>query len=122
MGKHEEQVQYAAYKQFCDDTSAEKKRSVEEATEKMFTLKANIMKYTAHAAKLTKEIAELDEDVAIWTGDVKAATNVREIEEADNRETHTDLSESIDALDRAIHVLGKQAHDREQEESFLQLS
>jgi len=119
--KHEEQVQYAAYKQFCDDTSVEKQRAIEEADEKLFTLKADIQKYTAHAAKLTKEIAELDEDVAIWTGDTKAATKVREIEEADNRATLTDLSESIDALERAIRTLEKQAHDRKQE-SFMQLS
>ena len=29
--KHEEQVQFAAYKQFCDDTTVEKKRAIEEA-------------------------------------------------------------------------------------------
>jgi hypothetical protein len=32
--KHDEQVQFAAYKQFCDDTTVEKKRAIEEANEK----------------------------------------------------------------------------------------
>merc|ERR1719333_418239 len=77
-------------------------------------LKADIQKYTADAAKLTKEIAELDEDISIWTGDIKAATNVREIEKADYDATHKDYSESVDALQRAIAVLKKQAHDRKQ--------
>merc|ERR1711907_827811 len=33
--KHEEQVQFAAYKQFCDDTTVEKQRAIKEATAKM---------------------------------------------------------------------------------------
>merc|ERR1712190_668652 len=84
-------------------------------------LKADIQKYTADAALLTKEIAELDEDIAIWTGDIKAATKVREIEKSDYDALHKDYSESIDALERAIAVLKKQAHDRKQADSFIQL-
>jgi prefoldin subunit 5 len=118
--KHEEQVQFAAYKQFCDDTTVEKKRAIEEANEQIDVLKADIEKYTATAAKLTKEIAEHDEDISVWQGDIKAATKVREIEKADYDATHTDYSESVDALERAIAVLKKQAHDRKQA-SLIQL-
>merc|ERR1719262_1523561 len=110
--KHDEQVQFAAYKQFCDDTTVEKTRAIEEAEEKIEVLKADIQKYTADAALLTKEIAELDEDISIWKGDIKAATKVREIEKADYDALHKDYSESIDALERAIAVLKKQAYDR----------
>merc|ERR1719293_561792 len=119
--KHDEQVQFAAYKQFCDDTSVEKKRAIAEANEKIDMLKADIQKYTADAAQLTKEIAELDEDISIWEGDIKAATKVREIEKADYDATHKDYSESVDALQRAIAVLKKQAHDRKQA-SLVQVS
>jgi hypothetical protein len=119
--KHDEQVQFAAYKQFCDDTSVEKKRAIEEANERIEVLKADIQKYTADAALLTKEIAELDEDITIWKGDIKAATKVREIEKADYDALHKDYSESIDALQRAIAVLKKQAYDRKQA-SFVQVS
>merc|ERR1719324_494891 len=83
-------------------------------------LKADIAKYTAKAAKLTKEIAGLDEDISVWNGDMKAATKVREIEKADYDALHKDYSESVDALERAIAVLKKQAHDRKQ--SLLQVS
>merc|ERR1719324_531794 len=83
-----------SYKQFCDDTSVEKKRAIEEAEEKIDMLKADIQAYTAKAAKLTKEIAELDEDISIWNGDIKAATKVREIEKADYDALHKDYSES----------------------------
>lgn len=120
--KHDEQVQFAAYKQFCDDTTVEKQRAIAEANERIDVLKADIQKYTAHAAKLTKEIAELDEDISIWNGDIKAATNVREIEKADYDATHKDYSESVDALQRAIAVLKKQAYDRKQKASLVQVS
>merc|ERR1719337_752824 len=78
--KHSEQVQFAAYKQFCDDTTVEKKRAISEANEMIEVLKADIEKYTADAAQLGKEIAAHEEDIAVWNGDIKAATKVREIE------------------------------------------
>jgi len=118
--KHEEQVQFASYKQFCDDTTVEKKRAITEANDQIDVLKADIEKYIATASKLSKEIAEHEEDISVWNGDVKAATKVREIEKADYDTTHTDYSESVDALERAIAVLKKQAHDRKQA-SLIQL-
>merc|ERR1719331_1285375 len=54
-------------------------------------------------------------DISVWEGDKKAATEVREIENADYMKTHKDYSESVDALERAINVLKKQAYDRAQE-------
>jgi len=119
--KHDEQVQFAAYKQFCDDTETEKKRAIAEANERIEVLKADIQKFTADAAQLTKDIAELDEDISVWNGDIKAATNVRNIEKADYDTLHKDYSESVDALERAIAVLKKQSHDRKQA-SFVQVS
>jgi len=120
--KHAEEVQFAAYKQFCDDTTVEKKRAIEEANEKIDVLKADIEKYTVDAARLGKEIAAHEEDISVWTGDVKAATKVREIEKTDYDATHKDYSESVDALERAIAVLKKQAYDRKQASSLLEVS
>merc|ERR1719440_2617928 len=71
--KHDEQGQFAAYKQFCDDTSVEKTRAISEANEAIEVQKADIQKYAADAATLTKEIAAHDEDISVWTGDTKAA-------------------------------------------------
>ena len=112
--KHEEQVQFAAFKQFCDDTSGEKKRSITENNQKIEILNADIAKSVADSRRLAKEITEHDEDMSIWQGDVKAATKVREIEKADYDAMHADYSESVDALQRAIAVLKKQSHDRKQ--------
>merc|ERR1719272_81920 len=120
--KHDEQVQFASYKQFCDDTTTEKTRAIAEANERIEVLKADIQSYTAKAAQLTKEIAELDEDISIWEGDINAATKVREIEKADYDAMHKDYSESVDALGRAIAVLKKQSHDRGQKAALVQVS
>merc|ERR1719506_1955577 len=120
--KHDEQVQFAAYKQFCDDTTTEKKRAIEEAEETIEILKADIQKYAADAEQLAKEIAEHEADIAVWTGDIKAATKVRGIEKADYDATHKDYTESVEALQMAIEVLKKQAHDRKQASSLAQVS
>jgi len=119
--KHDEQVQFAAYKQFCDDTTVEKQRSIKEANEQIESLKADIFKYTTDAAQLAKEIAEHEADIATWTGDSKAATKVRDIEKADYDALHKDYSESVDALERAIAVLKKQGYDRKQASSLTQV-
>ena len=43
--KHAEQVQFAAYKQWCDDTSNEKKGNIADANENMEILAADAEKY-----------------------------------------------------------------------------
>jgi len=118
--KHDEQVQFAAYKQFCDSTTGMKKSAIKKENERIASLKADIQLYTEIAAKLTKEVAGHDEDISIWKSDMKAATSVRETEKSNYAETHKDYSESIDALKRAIAVLQKQAVDRPQ--ALLELS
>merc|ERR1719399_818911 len=117
--KHEEQVQFAEYKQFCESTSVEKQRAIKEANEMIEILQADIQKYEADAARLAKEIAKHDEDISTWEGDFKAATKVREIENADYIATHKDYTESIDALDEGIQTLKAQAHDVKQAAAAL---
>merc|ERR1719359_1297213 len=121
--KHEEQVQYNSYKQWCDETTVEKTRDIDEANQLIETLSADIQKYEADAQALAKEIAVHDEDIMTWKRDIKAATNVREIEKADYDANHKDYTESIDALERAIQVLKKSAKDVKQGgASFAQIS
>jgi cell division septum initiation protein DivIVA len=117
--KKEEQVQYNSYKQWCDETTVEKTRDIDEANQLIETLKADIQKYEADAELLAKEIAVHEEDISTWNRDIKAATKVREIEKADYDANHKDYTESIDALERAIQVLKKSAKDVPQ--SFVQV-
>jgi len=109
--KKAEQVGYAAFKQFCDDTETETSRNIAEAEEKIAVLKADIEEFKAEAARLKAEADLLDGDVAAWTGDDTAATKVRDMEKAAYDELHQDYSESISALERAIAVLKAKAHD-----------
>jgi len=112
--KHEEQVQFATYKQWCDDTTTEKQKMIKEADQMIEGLHADIEKFEAEAELMTEEIAKLDEDTSVFQGDMKAATKVREVEKADYEATHQDYTESVDALAMAIEVLSKQTHDRKQ--------
>merc|ERR1719428_2294737 len=112
--KHEEQVQFASYKQWCDDTTVEKQKSIKEYDQMIEMLNADIQKYEAEAQLMTDEVAKLDEDISVWGGDMKAATKVRETEKADYDATHTDYTESIDAIAMAINYLNKQTADRKQ--------
>jgi predicted nucleic acid-binding Zn-ribbon protein len=118
--RQEEQVRFAAYKQFCDDTTEEKKASIASAADEIESLQADIQKAESDAAVLAKDIAELDADVAKYTSQQKEATAVREKEHDDFQTEHKDYSESLDALDRAIIVLKKKSFDVEQATALLQ--
>merc|ERR550514_2002485 len=65
--KADEQKQFAAYKQFCDDTSVEKQRSIAEVNEMIEKLSADIAKFTEDAAGLEGEIAVHDDDITTWS-------------------------------------------------------
>jgi hypothetical protein len=123
--KHQEQVMFAASRQFCDDNKVKKKADIKEEMQKIQGLTALIAKDSADISHLLKLIKVLDEDQDVWSGDIKAATKVRAIEKADYDKTHQDYSESIDAMQRAINVLKKETHDRKQKKgkgSFAQIS
>merc|ERR1719420_1366533 len=86
-------------------------------------LSADIEKFNAEAEQLTKDIAQHDEDISTWTGDLKASTKVREIENEAYLATHKDYTESIQAIEDGIATLKKQAHDTSQAAaSLLQVS
>lgn len=119
--KHGEQVQFATYKQFCDDTETDKTRAIEEANNAIEKLSADIQKAEADAAKLGRETAAHEHDIGMFTGDKQAATNVRTQEREDYTITHQDYSESVDALKRAVAILKAQNFDRSQATSLLQM-
>jgi hypothetical protein len=78
--KQAEEVQFAAYNQFCGDTQVEKKQAISDANEAIDGLNADIEKYKADVARLSQEISKHEEDISTWTGDSKAATKVRATE------------------------------------------
>merc|ERR1719405_276390 len=118
--KHEEEVEFAKFKEWCDQVRDEKTKSIAEATAQIEELAAAIDKAESDAEVLTEEIAELEKEVAKLTADVDSATSMRKKEEADYNAAHKDLSESIDAVARAIQVLKQREGDVPQ--SLLQVS
>jgi hypothetical protein len=120
QAKMDEEVKFAAYKQFCEGTTAEKKSNIADAAAEIEDLQASIQKAESDAAVLAEDIAGLDEDIAGWTEDMKEATALREKEKADFEATLRDYEESLDALDRAIVVLKKQSADVPQAMMLLQ--
>merc|ERR1719420_2094191 len=117
--KQDEQVQFAAFKTFCDNTVSAKQEAIAEATEQIDVLTADIEKYEAEAAAAGKQVASLDADISTWEGDTQAAVKVREIEYTDYTATHKDYSETISALEMAISTLMKTSGDVKQAATAL---
>jgi len=120
--KRAEQVQYAAFDQWCKDTDREKTDAINEANEAIELFNAKIEKAVANVDRLTRDISTNEQDISVYKGDEVAATKVREIERADFVNMDRDYSESIDALRRAVNVLKQQNFDRAQaQEALLQV-
>jgi len=117
--KHEEEVEFAKFHEWCDNTREETTKSIAEAASQIEQLTADIAKAEADAERLAGEIADLEEGIAAAESELKSATEVRDNEKSDYDATHADLSESIDAIERAISVLKTRQADVPQ--SLLQV-
>eukprot|EP00419_Tripos_fusus_P035295 CAMPEP_0172779856 /NCGR_PEP_ID=MMETSP1074-20121228/202633_1 /TAXON_ID=2916 /ORGANISM="Ceratium fusus, Strain PA161109" /LENGTH=716 /DNA_ID=CAMNT_0013616823 /DNA_START=45 /DNA_END=2196 /DNA_ORIENTATION=+ len=120
--KHDEQVQFTAYKQFCDDTLAEKATAVKVGEESIVKLKADIQKANTDAEIAAQKIQECNNDIATWSGDSKAATHLREIEHEQYLKEHKDYTETIDAVTKAYAVIQAKAYNRVQQKDLLFLT
>jgi len=117
--KHVEEVEFAKYQEWCDNTRKVKTQSIAEGTENIKSLAADIAKAQSDAELLAEEIAGLEADIASDKAEAESATTVRDKEHTDYIAQHKDFSESIDACARAIQVLKSREHDVPQ--SLLQL-
>jgi len=103
--KHDEEVQYSAYKQFCSYTQVAKDTSITEAQAKIGLLTGTIANLEDSTEVLQHDIKKLEGDIATKQGDVKAATRVRQIQAVEYQALHKDYTETIDAIMRAIQIL-----------------
>merc|ERR1719478_1356850 len=85
-------------------------------------LNADIEKYEADAAQLTKEIGQFDEDISTNQGDIRAATAVREKEHADFLAESADYQASVDQVNSGMDTLKAEAHDTAQSAALLELA
>merc|ERR1719258_35176 len=98
---------FKEYMSWCKDTTTDKKHEIITATDEIERQEATISKSSVAATELSDKVAAINADIAMWTQDKDAATEIREKEHADYLETNTDYSESIDALGKAIVALSK---------------
>jgi len=108
------------YQSWCSDTSVEKKQNIEWNSAAIGRLSADVQSNDAAAVALTDKVNGLQGDIATWGGDLEAANEIRATEKADYTETHTDYSESYDALERAIALLSKNLGSKKQAAMLLQ--
>merc|ERR1719473_1681095 len=118
--KHDEEVRFSVYTEWCKNTMDLKQKMIADANLEMERLSADIQKGLSDAEVLGQEIAKLGADIDMYTKDLENQTSIRESEHADYQTEHADYSESIDALSRAIAILKKQSYDREQGTAMLQ--
>jgi chromosome segregation ATPase len=119
--KQDEEVKFSAFDQWCTGILRTKQDEIDAGSEKIDALTAQIEKNGVQIRELTDRIEELDEDIGRWTKDEAAASEVRDMENVDFKATVSDYTESIDALNGAIHVLNKQTQDVAQGDFFLQI-
>merc|ERR1740127_296316 len=81
--KHEEEVEFAKFHEWCDQVRDDKTKSIAEATAQIEELAAAIDKAEADAETLTEEVAELEKEVAELEADVDSATALRKTENTD---------------------------------------
>ena len=118
--KHDEEVRFAVYTEWCKNTMDLKQKMIADANLEMERLSADIQKGLSDAEVLGQEIAKLGADIDMYSKDLENQTSIRESEHADYQTEHADYSESIDALGRAIGILKKQSYDRKQGTAMLQ--
>lgn len=114
--KHDETVQFATYKQWCEGTRADKEGQVKTGNEQINSLKASIAKNASDAKKLGQQIFEHERDIAMWEGDKVDSATIRENEHKTFQGMDQDLTESIDAVTMAREVLQKENYRRAQAE------
>jgi len=119
--KHEEQVQFAAYEGWCTGTKQEKETDIADANQLIEQLNADIQTYEADIAKLSEEITELETNIGKWDAEMEKAIKVRGIEKEDYMKTHTDYSESVDALNAAINYMKSQGYSFAQKKALTKI-
>jgi len=101
-----------AYKEFfawCDDAAANKGFEIKTATAKKEDLTATIEKATSDISEGGSKIEELAAAIAKAESEVADATAIRDKEKAEFATAEAELVDTVDALDRAIAIIGREA-------------
>jgi len=109
IGEGEEcQKVYEEFAEWCEDSSKDLGFEIKTAKAEVADLKATIAKETARSEALDTKISELASDIATDEADLKAATEIRDKENAVFTAEEKELTTVVDMLQRAIAVLEKE--------------
>jgi len=99
---------YAEFAEMCEERSKTLQFEIKTGKGEIADLKATIDEETALAESLDTKVEELTASIATDEADLDAATKIRAKESADFIAEEKELSEVIDALQRAIGILEKE--------------
>jgi hypothetical protein len=116
----EEQKIYTEYSHWVHAKTEDLANDIKTEEMKIEKLTAFIEEAENKVASLAKSIAQDESDIATLEEEKAAAIKIRETEKAEFIKVEQDHAESVDALERAIEVLGAQDYSRSQAESLLQ--
>lgn len=106
--------EFFTYKLWCDNICHQKRATIEDETNQIEQLEADIEELQSAVDSLTGEIAVHDDDIQVWNGDKTAATKVRAIDNTDYLALHKDYTESVYATTKAKETLQAQNYIRAQ--------
>jgi len=99
---------YGEFAEMCEERSRELAYEIKTGKSEVAELKASIDEEVAIAAALTTKVEELTASIATDESDLDAATKIRKKENVDFLAEEKELTEVIDALQRAIGILEKE--------------
>jgi chromosome segregation ATPase len=100
-----EQQVYDKFACWCENTTSRKAKNIEQAKEDIQELGSNVLTLKGKVATLASEIAHLGQEIADNEAAQKQATAIREKENAAYQTEHSELEQTIGALEKAINVL-----------------
>ena len=115
-----ESKEFATYTEWVSDEEKRLGFSITDSSTKIEELIAFAEKADSDVATLGEAIETLDKDISTLETELKEATAMRASEHAEYVKVSTDYGESVDALERAIQVMGAENFDRSQAASMLQ--
>eukprot|EP00929_Paragymnodinium_shiwhaense_P032588 TRINITY_DN18032_c0_g1_i2.p2 TRINITY_DN18032_c0_g1~~TRINITY_DN18032_c0_g1_i2.p2 ORF type:complete len:700 (+),score=346.23 TRINITY_DN18032_c0_g1_i2:131-2101(+) len=115
-----EQKTFQTYKEWVDSRVTDLGFEIKTTKSEIEKLLAFIGKADSDAAELATAIRELDGEISKTEAAQKAATDIRGKSNAEYQVAQEDLSESVDALQRAIQVMKSQNYARPQAAALLQ--
>jgi len=99
---------YTEFAEMCEERSKSLSFEIKTQKSEVAALRATIDEETALGGSLDTKVGELSESIATDEGDLKSATEIRSKENEDFLAEEKELTEVIDALQRAIAILERE--------------